>query len=313
MVKDVFPEAPVLFFAEYFFQPDGPDRDFDPEHCVEDLTDAGLMRTARAHHLLCLEDLDTPYVSTRHALSTIPAQYRDNTLVLHEGIPTKFFSRQSRPEALMRLRKWGCEVPENARVVTWLSRGQELSRGFHSFIRSIPHLQKKDPDLHVVAAGGSGVFYGRQCPDERGWKDSLLAEVEGEIDEARLHWLPGVSRSTARDIYNVSDCHLYLTAPLQLSLSPLEAMSCEAPIVTNRLPQTEEFITDGVEGMFADFFNYEEIADTCLAVAQDAAAGRTMGAAGRQKVVETVDLATVVIPAWKQAFADIGDQGPGAS
>lgn len=305
LLKEIFPEAPILSFVEWCHGPTSDQVGFDPEHCAESLTDCGMASTAPAMTLLSSFYADAPYVSTRTAVESFPIELRPRLRVLHEGIPTKYFSRQPKESSLGLLRTLAPSIPEDAPLLTYLSRGYELSRGFHSFLRSLAIFQKLQPRAHAVVMGSDDVSYGKRPACGRTWREVLLAELDQEIDLSRVHWLPYSPRNFVRALYSVSDCHVYLTSPIQLSLSPLEATSCLAPLVTNECPQTKEFVAHNESCLTADFFDYQAIAEACSELIDNRQLAERLAAAGRESVIEKVDLSTVVMPKWEMTFWEL--------
>lgn len=305
LVKSVFPDAPVISFMEWNYSPHDELRYFDPEVTGSSVDDEGRSYVANAVKDVAWLGTTLGTVTTQTALSTFPEHRHSALRVIHDGVRTKFFSRQDREASLQQLRALGHDIPSDAPVLTFVNRGMEQMRGFHSFMRALPKIQALHPTAHVVVVGNEDAHYGPAAPDSKSWKDICLSEVGADLDPGRIHWCGWVAQQHLRAVFSVSDCHLYLTAPIQLSLSVLEAMSCQAPVVTNRLAQTEEFIDDGVEGRYVDFFDYDQIANACVALLNDTEAGRSLGAAARQRVVNTVDLSTVVIPKWSDLINEV--------
>ena len=72
--------------------------------------------------------------------------------------------------------------------MTFIGRGLEPYRGFHSFMRALPEILAKRPAAHVVLVGGEEPHYGGKPKQGGTWKQVLLAELEGRLDLSRVHF-----------------------------------------------------------------------------------------------------------------------------
>ena len=134
----------------------------------------------------------------------------------------------------------------------------------------------------MIILGGDGVSYGRRPPKGTTYREMMLAEVD--IDPARLHILGSVPYAQYLKILQVSSAHVYLTMPFVLSWSMMEAMAAECLIVGSNTPPVAEVIEDGRNGLLADFFSPEEIAERI----EEALDRKERMAALRRRARETV-------------------------
>jgi glycosyltransferase involved in cell wall biosynthesis len=300
-IKDVYPDTPVLSFVEFCWSETSLIKTWDAEETDSSLDTFAKYRTHKAGHLLSVLDAEVPYVATEWAKSTFPEELQDRIKILHEGISTVYFSRKERDSALECLQAVDPSIPSGKKLVTYLARGYERSRGFHSFMRALPELLKQNPNAHVVCMGSDNVYYGAAAPDGKSCREAMLDELGPQLDQTRIHWLPYGSREQVKSLYSVSDCHVYLTAPLQISLSPLEAMSCEAPVVSNDVPGMREVIDHGVTGWLTDFFDYTAIAEQCTYVLKHPKVAQKVGTSGRAFVQERFGVKPVM-EQWIETF-----------
>jgi glycosyltransferase involved in cell wall biosynthesis len=89
---------------------------------------------------------------------------------------------------------------------------------------------------------------------------------------------------------------VYLTFPFVLSWSLLEAMALGKAIVASRTAPVEEVITDGVNGLLADFFDSEEVADRVESILADPDRRIDLRKAARATVQRDYDLKRVCLP-----------------
>jgi glycosyltransferase involved in cell wall biosynthesis len=78
--------------------------------------------------------------------------------VIHEGIDTAAIAPN--PNATVTLQRQGLNFRPGAELVTFVARSLEPYRGVHTFLRSLPLLQRLRPAAHVIVVGGDGVSYG---------------------------------------------------------------------------------------------------------------------------------------------------------
>ena len=296
LVKDLFPDVPVLHQVEFVYQLQGGDTDFDPEFRDTGWLRHSRLRLRRATQLLAFHDLTWGLAPTQWQASTAPPEFRDRVSVIHEGIDTTQIA--PRPDAQIQLRNAGLTLRPGDEVVSYVARNLEPYRGFHCFMRMLPRLQELRPNAQVVILGGQGVSYG--APPKGGaatWKEQMLQELEGQLDLSRIHFVGPVPHPVLHDLFRVSACHVYLTYPFVLSWSLLEAMACEALIVGSATPPLQEVIDHGVNGLLVDFFDGEALAQTIARVLEAPQEHRLLRQNARRTVVDRFDLNSVCLPA----------------
>ncbi|MGA1304031.1 MAG: glycosyltransferase [Cyanobium sp.] len=293
-IKDVFPEVPVLHQLEWVYPMEGGDCDFDPEFPLVDWEARSRVRLRRAHQLLAFADLDWAWAPTHWQAASAPPPFRDRISVIHEGIDTEAIGPDGAAE--VQLERAGLTLRAGDEVLTFAVRNLEPYRGFHTFLRLLPELQRRRPRLQVLIVGGDGVSYGR--PPEGGgtWRQVLLQELAGQLDLQRLHFVGTVSHSTLHRLFRVSRAHAYLSYPFVLSWSLLEAMACGAVVVGSATPAVEEVISDGDNGYLVDFFHRDAWLDRLEQVLADPEGQRAIAARARQTAVERYDLRSVCLP-----------------
>lgn len=248
-VKDVFPEARLLCYFEWYYWARNSDADFlDPASVDED--DACRIRTRNAAILLDLAHCDWGLSPTRFQRSRFPEQFQDKISPLHDGIDTDYF--QPAPGA--RLVLPGLDLTAAGEILTYATRGMEPYRGFPQFMRAAALLLERRPNLHVVVVGAERVVYGKQLPEGQSYRQLMLAELPG-LDQTRLHFTGLLPYDQYLRVLQASSAHVYLTVPFVLSWSLLESMATGCAVVGSDTAPVREFISDGTNGLLADFFS----------------------------------------------------------
>ena len=294
-VRDVFPAARLLVYAEYYYGSEGGDACFDPEFSTPSLAARERARLKNTHLLHALGAADAALSPTEFQRSQHPAWAQERIRVVHDGIDTEHF----RPDANASVTLQGAGVTLRAgdEVVTFVARQLEPYRGYHVFMRSLPRLQQLRPQARVVIVGGDQVSYGAAPPPGKTWRQIFLDEVSPRLDMSRIHFVGRLPHALLTQLMQVSAAHVYLTYPFVLSWSLLEAMSIGCVIVGSRTAPLQEVVEHGVNGLLTDFFDADALAE----VTADALARRTalgaMREAARQHVVERFDLRRLCLPA----------------
>lgn len=253
-VKDVYPVTPLIHFCEYYYQSTGADLGFDPE--FQNKLDAfpGI-RTLNSMHLLNLEQCDVGITPTHWQHSLHPEVYRPKIRVIHEGISVQ--GPEQKKASSVRLPS-GYLINAGQPIVTYVARNLEPYRGFHTFMRSIPIIQRQCPDAQIVIVGGNGVSYGKAPTEYSDWRSKYVAELD--VNLSKVHFTGKLPYETYIAILQLSSVHVYLTYPFVLSWSLLEAMAAGCVVVGSDTAPVREVIVDGMNGFLVDFFDSEAIA-----------------------------------------------------
>jgi len=260
--KEVFPDAKLVHFCEWYYGTDGSDVAFDPEFPAS-FDDRARIKTWNALHTLNLENCDAGITPTQWQLSRHPDIYRKKISLIHEGINTDYLGPD--PGATLTV-PGGAVLKNGDPIITYVARNLEPYRGFHSFIRALEIIQRKNKNCHTVIIGGDDVSYGRPPSNAPNWREKMLREVQ--LDPSRTHFLGKVPYNLYLKALQISVVHIYLTYPFVLSWSMLEAMACGCLVIGSRTAPVEEVIRDNENGLLVDFFDKEEIAGQALKALQ---------------------------------------------
>jgi glycosyltransferase involved in cell wall biosynthesis len=316
----IWPDVPILAYAEWYADPNDEAWDFDPEFPTTADTRC-LAQAGNAARAIAYADATRLQTPTRVQWEHLPPAFRERADLLYDGIRTEEFHPD--PEATLVLepdeKNFSRENPplpggfprqrealiltRTDTVVTFINRVLEPFHGWHNFARAIPLIQKACPEAHFVIAGrtGSDGAYGPP-PASGNWRDIYLNEVRSGIDPSRLHFTGTVPLKTIHKILTVSQAHVYLTVPFSLSYSPVEAMSCAAPLVLSDVAATREVAEREKHALFVDFRSPEEIAAAVIRLLRDPEQAEHLGRAAREHAIRNYDLEGVWLPRWKRVI-----------
>lgn len=306
-LKEVWPEARLGIYGEFFYSPTGQDVGFDPEFLNADPGDTCRLRLKNLNNLMHFQIADAAISPTRWQASTFPEPFRERISVIHDGIDTQAVAPN--PSVTLTL-NGGLTLTRDDEVITFVNRNLEPYRGYHIFMRALPEILKRRPNARVLLVGGDGVSYGAKAPAGTSWKDIFAAEVRPAIpdaDWARVHFLGNIAYQHFIPLLQLSRVHVYLTYPFVLSWSLLEAMSAGCAIVASDTQPVREAIVHDQTGRLTDFFDVGQLTDEVCGLLADSAARERLGAAARRFAQEHYDLETVCLPAqlqWVESLAN---------
>lgn len=310
-LKDVWPEARLGIYCEFFYQHEGTDVGFDPEFNPSHPADASRLRLKNLSNFLHFDMAEAGISPTYWQADTFPARFRQKITVVHDGIDTD----QVRPDPSVRLSlPDGVSISRESEVITFFNRNLEPYRGYHIFMRALPELLRRRPQARVIVVGGHEVSYGSR-PDEKrygasSWRDVFANEVRPQIsdtDWARVHFLTRVPHPVLLRLMQVSSVHVYLTYPFVLSWSLLEAMSAGCAIVASRTGPVLEAVAHDDTGLLVDFFDKAALVDATCGLLDDPARRARLGARAREHARETYDLHSRCLPGqlrWTESLAE---------
>lgn len=288
-IKDVFPQAKLLCYSEWFYHARGSNFDFDPSKPVtyDDIT---RIRTKNASMLMSLISCDRGLSPTHYQHQRFPPEFHSKITVRHDGIDTEFF--KPKPGAKLVLPRIDLDLSEVEELVTYVARGMEPMRGFPQFMAAVGILQQRRPRCHVVVVGDNRVAYGKLLPDGKTYKEFMLEKVPLDLD--RVHFTGFLPYSEYLKVLQASSVHIYLTYPFVLSWSMLESMATGCLVVASNTAPVIEVIENRVNGLLVDFFSPKDIADRV----EEALDNRDQMAGIRENARETIlqryDLATLL-------------------
>ncbi len=293
-MKDIFPRSRLVCYAEFYYRSEGLDVGFDAEFTPAGDDKACSLRARNAHHLIALDACDLAISPTEWQRSTFPPEFRHKIEVVHDGVDTDAI----RPGTGVRagIADIGVDLGQDDEVVTFASRSLEPYRGFPTFMRALPELQRLRPAAHVVIVGKEDISYGAARKDGRSYKQALLDEVGGKLDAGRIHFVGQIPHSAFVRLLQLSSAHVYLTYPFVLSWSVLEAMAVEAPLIASSTPPVCEVVQSGVNGRLVDFFDAPALAQAVADALEHRAQWAELRGRARETIVGRYDLKRICLP-----------------
>jgi glycosyltransferase involved in cell wall biosynthesis len=305
-IKDVWPQAKLAVYCEFFYHPEGADVGFDLEFPPKDVGDVCRLRLKNLNNLLHFEVADAGISPTHWQASTFPEPFRSKITVVHDGIDT--VSLAPNPNVSLTLNS-KLVLTRKDEVITFVNRNLEPYRGYHIFMRALPEILKRRPNARVLIVGADDVSYGARPENGQKWKDIFAKEVRPLISDAdwsRVHFLGNVPYTAFIPLLQLSSVHVYLTYPFVLSWSLLEAMSVGCAIVASDTQPLHEAIKHDETGRLVNFFDVQKIASEVCALLDDPEERSRLGANARAFAQANYDLQTVCLPrqlAWVQTLA----------
>ena len=291
---DVWPQSPLVVFAEFFYSAVGSDFGFDPEFSQDSIAARARLRLKNTVHLHALQAADAIYTPTQWQFMQIPKEFQSKTQVIFDGIDTQLVAPD--PSAFVEIQNKGLRLSAKDEVITFVNRNLEPYRGFHVFMRSLPEMLRLRPKAHCLIVGRDEVSYGSLPKGGGNWRQAMLAEVGARLPMDRVHFVGGLPYKDYLRLIQISSCHVYLTYPFVLSWSCLEAMSAGRVVVGSRTAPVQEVITQGENGLLTDFFDASALARTVAQVLADPAGHRHLGERARETVQRHYDLRTNCLP-----------------
>lgn len=242
-VKNVWPEARYVVYAEWFYNLHGQEVNFDAEFpplTEEEELRLTLKNTSFIH---ALSECDVAISPTGWQKSRFPAWAQDKIEVIHEGLNLSELAAV-KPRGL-GIPAHNLKLCKGMPIVTYCARHLEPVRGFHYFMRALLSILDGNKDAHVIVMGqDAGIHnkgYGRQNPQGTSWRKTMEAELGSRVDWKRVHFLGMLERKLYLAMLKLSACHVYLTTPFILSWSFLEAAALGLPMVASDTPPVREF------------------------------------------------------------------------
>ncbi len=262
---DVYPDTPLLGYFEFYYRIENSDVNFDPEFPLPPER-FGSVRAKNCVNLQAYALGQHGQVPTRWQHSTYPDWAHTRLHIIEEGVDLALCKPPSAPRKTLQIGT--LRVTPKQKLITYVARNLEPYRGFHSFMRALPAIQKANPGVVVSIVGGDDISYGAPHPNGP-WRQVMLAELAGKLDLSRIHFLGKIPYDQHLQLLQRSDAHVYLSYPFVASWSLREAMACGCVVVGGDTETVTEFITHDQTGLITETLNPATIASTVTLALSD--------------------------------------------
>jgi glycosyltransferase involved in cell wall biosynthesis len=291
-------ECPIVNYFEYYYLTRGADMDFRPDFPYPAINRLRA-RARNAVVLLDLENCDVGYSPTRWQRGLFPAILRDKIRTIFDGIDTNVW----RPLTGVPRRIGDRVIPDNARIVTYVSRGMESIRGFDIFMKVAKAIYQRRQDVIFLVVGDDRICYGgdEEFTGKKSFKQWVLER--DNYDLSRFVFTGLVPTATLIQLFSLSDLHIYLTVPFVLSWSLLDALACGTTVLASGTPPVREVIEHGKNGLLADFFDVDGMAEQACKVLDAPQDFKHLGRAGIDMIRERYSM-DVCLPRMLALYED---------
>jgi len=296
-LKDIFPDAKLLSYFEWYYHTHNSDVDFlrkgkgkgeakpNPNNDMR----VRMKNTALLHDLAAMDHGQSP---TLFQHSKLPDIFKPNVSILHDGVDTAFFE----PNAKAKVKVGDHVFSAEDEVITYVARGMEEYRGFPQFIETVYKLQQRRPNLHVVILGSDRVAYGAERKDGKTWKEAMLEKYELDMD--RVHFMGLQPLPVFKGLMQITKAHVYLTVPFVLSWSLMEAMGAGALIVGSDTEPVREVVEDGENGVLVPFFDTDAITEKLCHILDNNDEYQPLRVKARETILENYAMEDLVPRYW---------------
>ncbi len=152
------------------------------------------------------------------------------------------------------------------------------AKGQHVLLRAVERIRATGRPIFLRLVGDG--------PD----RASLEATVRelGLSEDVRFEG--PVSQDRIRSLYESADAFALASFAEGIPVVLMEAMAMEVPCVSTRITGIPELIRDGIDGLLVAPANHEELAAAILRLMDDAELRRSIGEAGRRRVMDAYNL-----------------------
>ena len=300
LARIVWPHARYVQYLEWWYKTDP----VDVEPGIKKRSPENTAASTLCRNLpfwLDAQSADAILVPTQFQADQIPDLLQPLVTVIHDGVDEKLFRPATPQDAPFSYDG----LPDDAKIITYATRGMEPMRGFPQFMTAWAKLQGLWPDLHCVIAGKDRVCYGARLAGDQGYKTHMLGQFE--YDEDRLHFTGLLPKKTYRALLQRSSAHVYLTRPFVLSWSLIEAMMTGAPVVASATPPVQEAAPIGMASL-VDIDNPGAIVKAVSDLLSDASRAHALGVSARTHARSTYATAKLY-PKHENLFASLVSKG----
>lgn len=330
-IKDVWQDVPLGIHCEMFFRPTGQwigfDQDFEQNLEIFGEFSAQIYLSNTAS-LMQLERADAGLSPTRFQANSYPVEFQPKISTIHEGVNSLVFVPKKEISATFFTVGADCpHIPgdrplsekdgakqitfnKEQEIITYTCRSFEPHRGFHSFCRMLPELLAGRENAQVLIGGADTLRYSMPPGVGANWRLIFWSEIADKLTPeqvARVHFVGTLPLKQYIHFLQLSSVHIYLSYPLVVSSSLLEAMSCGCAIVAADIAPVRDMIENGENGVLVDFFDYQTLADRTAFILKSQSTREQLGLNARKYIRQNYDLHKCSLPKlikWTEKLAN---------
>lgn len=253
-IKEIFPDVPFVGYFEWYCKYQNSIADFGGHEL--NLIQKTSIKFENSNKLQDLCACDAGITPTGWQKEQFPEIFQNKIEVIHDGIDTNICKPSS--DATFKIPDTDLEFSAKDEIITYATRGMEPNRGFPQFMEAVEKLQKKRPNAHFIIAGSDQMHYSIDS-NQKSCKTIMLEKLD--IDLNRVHFVGLLPYFELQKLMQISSAHVYLTYPLFLSWSFLEAMACGCCIIASNTPPVSEVMKDNHNGLLTDFFDIDQLVE----------------------------------------------------
>lgn len=301
-LRQLWPDAKLILYAEMYYRAQGLDVGFDREFPVPDLNAACRTLAKNATMAWAYAEADCLVSPTPFQASTLPKGLRDRLHIIHEGANLAQMVPNWKDPVVHGDRVYEPGMP----LVTFVNRVIEPLRGCHTFFRALPSILDKVAEAKVVIVGSErGPGYGLPSPDGATWKEHFWKEVAPRIDSSRVDFVGTLPPTKLHQLMAISSAHVYLTYPFVLSWSLMEAMANEALVIASDTAPVRDVIRNGDNGVLVDFFRPDLLSASVIKAMEMPDEFRGMRSRARETIVRDYDRDATCLPKWLSLIHEV--------
>jgi glycosyltransferase involved in cell wall biosynthesis len=163
-LREVFPAAKQVLYAEFYYRSEGADVGFDPEFGPLAMEDRFRVHAKNATMAMAFAEADRIVAPTAFQAGMLPQAFRGRATILHEGVDVD----RVRRDPNTGLKRGERVLDRSTPVITFINRRFEPLRGYHILMRALPRLLAEVKDAEVLLIGsGDSSGYGQPSPRAR--------------------------------------------------------------------------------------------------------------------------------------------------
>jgi len=188
------------------------------------------------------------------------------------GVDLEIFNKHRTDPSIIKRIGW-----HNKRIII-MTRAFNHLYGIHYFLMALPKIINVEPETRILLVGSGPL------------EDELKDMVNSLDLNESVHFTGHISYDQLAYYLNSAEIYVSTSKSDGTSMSLLEAMACQLPVVVSDVPANCEWVKDGVNGYLVPRGKVNPISEKVLALLNDRALAEKMGKKNVNIVNERADL-----------------------